>query len=182
MTVSGGSDVSNACLLSLEPLFLTGKDCTADMSTPYSFDCVYQPSFVAQSSNILVFENFFYTSSALAVAAIEAGTVTGNGTINLFPLLTTPNNFRTAANKICSTEWSVAQSEYPKDSQPKDTTLKLCFSSSYAATFLTKGIHLAEDKVVTVQREVEGSEIEWALGKPLLSSLLLSFLTRYWLN
>ena len=62
-------------------------------------------------------------------------------------------------------EWEKASSEYPRDSQPKDTTLKLCFSSSYAASFLNSGLGLSDDKVLTIQKEVQGSEIEWALGE-----------------
>ena len=61
-------------------------------------------------------------------------------------------------------DWQKALTDYPKDSQPKDTTLKLCFSSSYAAVFLSTGLGIADDKVLTIQKEVEGSEIEWALG------------------
>ena len=32
--------------------------------------------------------------------------------------------------------------------------MKLCFGASYAHQFLTKGLGLAEDKKVTIQREV----------------------------
>ena len=168
VTVSGNSNVAaDACPLALAPLFINQQECSTTKVTPHSFNCVYQPAFVAESKNFLVFENFFYTSSALSVASAAPTTKIEkeNSTTSPFPLLTSPKNFLTAATTICNTEWSTAQAEYPKDNQPRDTTLKLCFSSSYAATFLMKGLRLAEDKIVTVQKEVDGSEIEWALGE-----------------
>ena len=81
-----------------------------------------------------------------------------------WPLLTNTKNILKASSDICMMDWQNAQTDYPKDSQPKDTTLKLCFSSSYAAVFLSTGLGIADDKVLTIQKEVEGSEIEWALG------------------
>ena len=169
ITVMGNSNIADACPLALAPLFINQQECSATKVTPHSFNCVYQPAFVTESKNFLVFENFFYTSSALSVASAATTKIEKeNSTTSPFPLLTSPKNFLTAATTICNTEWSTAQAEYPKDNQPKDTTLKLCFSSSYAATFLTKGLHLTEDKLVTVQKEVDGSEIEWALGECIL--------------
>ena len=38
--------------------------------------------------------------------------------------------------------------------QPKEIHVKLCFGASYAHEFLTKGLGLAEDKKVTIQKEV----------------------------
>jgi len=35
---------------------------------------------------------------------------------------------------------------------------------SYAYAFLVDGLKLKRDKLITVQREVDESEIEWALG------------------
>ena len=176
VTVNGKSNNEGACSSALTDLFKNEKECPVTTTTPNSFNCVYQPKFVTESPNFLVFENFFYTSSALSVQPATPG----NTTITTFPLLTTPKNFLTASNEICSVEWSAAQLQYPKDSQPKDTTLKLCFSSSYAGMFLTKGLGLDAEKVVTVQKEVDGSEIEWALGAlpvltlPVLTSRQLS--------
>ena len=39
-----------------------------------------------------------------------------------------------------------------------------CFSTSYAAKFLVNGLGLPSDKRLTIQKYVEDSEIEWALG------------------
>ena len=60
--------------------------------------------------------------------------------------------------------WSAFSSKFPKDSSPKDQNQRWCFSASYVSSFLTNGIGLSDDKVVTIQKEVSGSEIEWALG------------------
>lgn len=208
LSVMGASKPINACSMAMPPLFATTGTCPVSGLTPYSFNCVYQPLFLSNSKNILLFENFFYTSSALGVrsAVIDAdveriaevkgdpssgrqlipGTVErapaaegeGSAVVPLevdsvpdsavpkvvFPLLTNTKNILRAASEVCQMEWSDAQSVYPKDSQPKDTTLKLCFSSSYAAAFLRSGLGLPMDKTVTIQKEVDGSEIEWALG------------------
>jgi hypothetical protein len=55
---------------------------------------------------------------------------------------------------FCAAEWAAAQKSYPKDAQPKDTDLKLCFGANFAHEFLTKGLQLADDKEVTIQQEV----------------------------
>ena len=41
---------------------------------------------------------------------------------------------------------------------------KLCYGASYAYSFLVQGLGLSEDKSVTIQKFVDKSEIEWALG------------------
>jgi len=158
--VAGASQPSGTCSASLSPLFSPhsskGKACKKS-GGPYSFSCVYQPTFVAESPNFLVFENFFYMSSALGVKPLE-------GSATAFPLRTTPAEFQVAADKVCSKTWSDVQTSYPVDSQPKDVNTKLCFVASYANMFLTKGLGVRPDKVITVQKDVEASEIEWALG------------------
>ena len=209
LSVMGASKPTNACSLAMPPLFATTGTCPVSGLTPHSFNCVYQPFFLSNSKNILLFENFFYTSSALGVRSAVGDNVErnaeetvdsildrvlipetverapgaaaeGNAMVALeevkvqesevapapavFPLLTNTKNILKAASEVCEMEWSDAQSVYPKDSQPKDTTLKLCFSSSYAAAFLRSGLGLPLDKTVTIQKEVDGSEIEWALG------------------
>jgi len=64
----------------------------------FTFNCVFQPSFVSESKNLLVFENFYYTSSALAV---QPSTGKGNSSATEFPLLTTPLHIKAAADKHC---------------------------------------------------------------------------------
>lgn len=148
------------CSASLAPLFSQhsskGKACKKN-GGPYSFSCVYQPPFVAESPNFLVFENFYYMSSALGVKPV-------GGSATSFPLQTTPAEFQAAANKVCVLPWQTVQSSYPVDGQGKDVNTKLCFIASYANMFLTQGLGVRRDKVVTVQKDVDGSEIEWALG------------------
>jgi len=144
MSVDASSDVSST---------------TTAAAGIFTFNCVFQPSFVSESKNLLVFENFYYTSSALAVQPS-----TGNSSATVFPLLTTPLHIKAAADKHCGTEWSVTQSTYPLDSQSKDVNLKLCFVGSYSYSFLVDGLRIDKNKVLTIQKEVGNSEIEWALG------------------
>jgi Golgi nucleoside diphosphatase len=127
---------------------------------PHSFGCIYQPDFVTQSSNFLVFENFYYMASGLAVQSV----VPTNTSTTAFPLRTTPAHILEATNKVCSLEWDALKATYPLDQQPKDVALKMCFSGSYAYSFLVDGLKIPVDKVLTVQKAVGDSEIEWALG------------------
>lgn len=175
ISVTGASNIPNTCPRALTDLFASKGPCPTTGHLPHSFQCVYQPTFLKDSKNFLVFENFFYTSSALRVASIaendkekEDASKDALSTSPIveaeWPLLTNTKNILKASSDICMMDWQNAQTDYPKDSQPKDTTLKLCFSSSYAAVFLSTGLGIADDKVLTIQKEVEGSEIEWALG------------------
>jgi len=148
---------------------------------PFSFDCVYQPHFVASSSNILAFENFFYMSSALGVkpehvlprlappseainAPPSSSLAVSTSVATTFPLQTTANHILEASNTFCSTSWSEIESNYPKDAQPKDVNQKMCFLSAFAYSFLVDGLKVLPNKIITIQKEVEGNEIEWALG------------------
>lgn len=144
---------------------------------PFSFNCVYQPAFVTESTNILAFENFYYLSSALGV--LPASTLQtknnnlkndeNNQTVKTedkdgFPLETTPNHVKDAADRFCALEWSAASTQYPKDNQGKEVNGKMCFIASFAYAFLVDGLKIPVDKVITIQKEVGDSEIEWALG------------------
>jgi Golgi nucleoside diphosphatase len=130
---------------------------------PYSFGCVHQPDFIAASPNFLAFENFYYMASAIAVKPVGAAAGASPATTS-FPLLTTPSNILEASNAMCATEWTQVVQSYPLDNQPKDVNLKMCFSSSYAYSFLVDGLKIDKHKPVTIQKEVGKSEIEWALG------------------
>mmetsp|Transcript_27844 Transcript_27844/g.26676 ORF Transcript_27844/g.26676 Transcript_27844/m.26676 type:complete len:528 (-) Transcript_27844:358-1941(-) len=168
--ITGSSNTPKACYTAVQPLFATKKECPKSSLLPLSFGCVYQPAFVTESKNFLVFENFFYTSSALGVVSASTPVVetkksdSKDAVISAYPLLTNPKNFAAAATKICNTDWKTVQETYPLDTSPKDQMVKMCFSASYANAFLIDGLHMKEDKVLTVQKEVDGSEIEWALG------------------
>ena len=54
--------------------------------------------------------------------------------------------------------------KYPKDDQDKSNNNRWCFLLSYAAAFLLDGLKLPADKPLTVQQDVNGADIEWAIG------------------
>lgn len=139
---------------------------TCSQPQPLSFGCVHQPAFVAESTNILAFENFFYLSSALGVPAVHHShhNHNGNNSVSSFPLETTPSQIKKTSDGFCALPWDTVQTTYPKDSQPKDVNSKMCFLSGFAYAFLVDGLKLPTEKPITVQKEVDGSEIEWALG------------------
>jgi Golgi nucleoside diphosphatase len=182
--VGGENPLEEVCVASLQSLFkslynaaasLAGAPAAPAVTTdpvcdpttqpgPHSFGCVYQPDFVLQSANFLVFENFYYMASGLGVKSVKALNTVLNGTVSPFPLRTTPTHIKEATNKACDTDWATLQATYPLDNQPKDVNLKMCFSGSYAYSFLVDGLKVDKDKVLTIQKEVGPSEIEWALG------------------
>lgn len=180
-TVSGGSDGQGSCSKSVVNIF-TGKDASScsganngsvgasskrhlasasagsSGGSSLTFACTYQPSFVANSENVLVFENFFYMASALGVQPASPG-----GT--KFPLITTPENIKSAADKMCGMDYDAVQKSYPMDTQGKDNNIKFCFVGSYAYNFLVDGLGVSPTKKITTQKEVGSDvEIEWALG------------------
>ena len=187
------------CAASLTALFApstatatAGSDSPAcSLALPQSFNCVHQPTFVAQSPNILAFENFFYMSSALAVPPVASAAASrgghhhhavappaahahGNGSSSsgsavvvqptTFPLETTASLIRKTSDHYCALPWSAVDTAYPKDAQPKDVNGKMCFLSAFAYAFLVDGLKIPAEKTITIQKEVDGSEIEWALG------------------
>jgi len=157
VTVTGQGS-SQQCLPALEKLFANKQSCDVQHTKPFSFDCTHQPAFVAASENFLVFENFYYVSSAVGIGA-KGAAKSGSQ----FPLVTSPASFKEAAGEVCSADWTNAQTAYPKDGQPKDVTVKLCFGASYAHQFLTKGLGLSEDKKVTIQKEVRRGQNHFSL-------------------
>lgn len=203
-TTAGASGVAGAagaaatamlgqCAASLTALFAPSASASASAETPacslalpQTFNCVHQPSFVAQSPNILAFENFFYMSSALAVppaparggihhhhAIVSGGngghhnTSTSTAVVvqpTTFPLETTPSLIRKTSDHFCALPYAAVDQAYPKDAQPKDVNGKMCFLSAFAYAFLVDGLKIPADKTITIQKEVDGSEIEWALG------------------
>jgi len=168
--ISGSANTAEGyCSTSIIPIFTgdsstTAASNTCEKSGPHSFGCVYQPDFVAASTNILLFENFYYVSSALGVKPYTATAAEQAASATAFPLVTTPANILEASNRYCSLEYNILGTTYPLDSQPKDVNTKMCFIGSYAYDFVTSGLKLAKDKVVTIQKDVGKSEIEWALG------------------
>lgn len=181
-TVQGAASAqAGQCALTLKTLFnrQSGGDstCSETAVRPFSFDCTYQPAFVAESKNFLTFENFYYVSSALGVkpasdaqiqaqlgASVNLTALRPNGGSGGFPLLTTPQNLLEATQAFCGKQWAEAQTSYPVDAQPKDVNTKMCFVGAFAYSFLVDGLKLSPQKVITVQKDVGDSEIEWALG------------------
>lgn len=151
-----GSSKNSSCTKSIKPLF-NKSNATCKGTGPFSFDCVYQPNFVPNSPNLMVFENFYYLSTGLDVKP------TTKNAIKL-PLTTSPENFITSANAVCAANWTSVMKSYPKDKQPKDNNLKWCFSSTFASSFLVDGLNVKRNKKIIVQQIVDGSEVEWALG------------------
>ncbi len=157
------NDHGSTCATVMQNLFVQPADVVSEKCSedgPYSFRCVYQPSFVKASKNFLVFENFFYIASAIGVkpAGQESSTAT------TFPLVTSPANFKAASEQVCAKTWDELNSEYPLDKSCTDCNQKWCFGATYASSFLIDGIGIDENKPITIQKEVDGSEIEWALG------------------
>jgi len=169
-TVSGISDGLGSCAKSVVNIF-TGKDaesCSEGSAARHlaatdgslTFACTYQPPFVTNSENFLVFENFFYMASALGVEpAVDSEKA------DKFPLVTTPSNIKAAADKMCGMDLETVTANYPMDSQGKENNVKFCFVGSYAYEFLVDGLGLSPTTKITTQKEVgKDVEIEWALG------------------
>ncbi|RYG59653.1 hypothetical protein EON64_20015 [archaeon] len=123
---------------------------------------------MTQAPRILAFENFFYVASALGVQGEgpEGGAGRGNSSsrATVFPLVTTPQKFLEASEKFCNSDWKDVTVHYPLDSQEKDVNKKACFLGVYAYGFLVEGLRIPSSKRITIQKDVAGSEIEWALG------------------
>jgi hypothetical protein len=66
VVVGSASGKEKTCLNKLSLLFSNKtSNCPSMRNRPMSFNCVYQPKFVKQSMNFLVFENFYYVSSGI---------------------------------------------------------------------------------------------------------------------
>ena len=145
------------CTSVLESIIKKKKNKCDATNEPTSIECIHQPRFVTDSPNFLVFENFFYVSSGIGVKPLH-------GNITTFPLITTPDQIKQSSIEVCGYDYSTLQASYPKDKQSKEVNIKLCFLSSYAYNFLVDGLKVSKEKVITIQKEVGSSEIEWALG------------------
>lgn len=128
-------------------------------STAVSFDCIHQPSFVRRSEKIFVFENFFYTASA--VGTMPAGHETNPTAQAGFPLLTSPKEFLDSAAQVCPVLWADMGARFPKEASQN---ARWCFSTTYAYLFLTHGLGLEDNQAITVQQSIGGADVEWALG------------------
>lgn len=156
--VEGDARDRGVCASAVKELLPKNDDCSKTPS-PYSFGCVFQPDFLKDSKNVLVFENFFYVASGTHVQSIDKSI-----TDIRFPLETTPALFREKMEEVCNTPWEEIEKSYPRDNQGKDNNSKWCFGLSYAFSFLFDGLHLDMHKKITVQQQVENNDIEWALG------------------
>jgi hypothetical protein len=143
-------------------LFPATADSSKCQAAAKPFGCVTIPDFVRNSANFMAFENFYYTASGVGVT--PAGTAGATKTKQDFPLTTTPSNFATASGSVCKESWTALGGTYPVDGQDKDKNVKWCFAASYMSAFLLDGMKLDPNKQITVTKEVDGSEVEWALG------------------
>lgn len=163
--VVGSATHADSCMKVITQVLIDdqkGKSCPHTAKAPFTFGCVHQPDFVRHSKNILVFENFFYTASGAGV--LPAGHDEKEESTGIFPLVTSPKEFYDSAQEICSPSAIDLMKIAPKDWQPKDVSTKLCFSLAYASAFVTKGLGISLHKEILVQKEIDGTDIEWALG------------------
>lgn len=173
--VGGGDDRAHACHEVLESILfplkhgLKHEKCVTLGDHPVdhiSFNCIYQPAFVRQSKNFLVFENFYYAASGMGTlpAGHDPLETTSNEREATFPLQTSPREYRHSAEEACGITWDRINVNFPRDESSKEQNARWCFSASYAYLFLTHGIGVKYDQVITVQQSIDGSDIEWALG------------------
>lgn len=163
--VVGSATHADSCMKVISQILIDeqkAKSCPHTAKSPFTLGCVHQPEFVRQSKNILVFENFFYAASGAGVR--PAGHDESEQSTGIFPLVTSPKEFYDSAQEICSPSSTDLMKIAPKDFQPKDVSTKLCFSLAYASAFVTKGLGISLHKEIMVQKEIDGTDIEWALG------------------
>ncbi|CAN0265119.1 unnamed protein product, partial [Ectocarpus fasciculatus] len=164
--VVGSATHADSCMKVITQILIDdqkGKSCPHTAKAPFTFGCVHQPEFVRHSRNILVFENFFYTASGAGV--LPAGhDESQRESSGIFPLVTSPKEFYDSAQELCAPTSSELAKVAPKDWQPQEVSTKLCFSLAYASAFVTKGLGISLHKEILVQKEIDGTDIEWALG------------------
>ena len=127
---AAGASTDLSCMKSIKTaLFSKSSDANTCAKVaaagPYSFDCVYQPDFFANSVNILVFENFYYTSSALGIKPLSD--VDSTTAAVQFPLITTAKNIADAADTVCNKNWKDVNDNYPK--------VRECYSIIHTLSF-----------------------------------------------
>ena len=113
-----------------------------------SFNGIFQPPNLPKGK-LLAFENFHYTAQMLGVGQPD----------------TSAADFKAAARDACAAEWTAFQaSPYPKDGSEKFELNKLCFSATYLALFLEKGVGVDARAKIKVQQQVGDHGIDWSLG------------------
>eukprot|EP00604_Paraphysomonas_vestita_P003350 CAMPEP_0174818934 /NCGR_PEP_ID=MMETSP1107-20130205/1885_1 /TAXON_ID=36770 /ORGANISM="Paraphysomonas vestita, Strain GFlagA" /LENGTH=499 /DNA_ID=CAMNT_0016031555 /DNA_START=164 /DNA_END=1659 /DNA_ORIENTATION=+ len=173
--IGGGDDRAHACHETLEQILFPLKhgikhekciDLGDHPVDHISFNCIYQPSFVRQSKNILIFENFYYAASGMGTLPANHDPLDSidSSFKPSFPLITSPKEYRDSAEITCGLSWDKIQISYPRDTSSKEQNSRWCFTASYAYLFLTHGIGVKYEQLITVQQSVDGSDIEWALG------------------
>ena len=120
---------------------------------PCSFGGVHMPDMKAAGS-MIVFENFYHTSKNAGIAGMEKGV--------------SPDNFAEYGRKFCSTSWKDLHSDespFPALKGDSQGYAKTCFSLAYLSAFLQHGLNLQAADPIPVLGNVEGADIEWALGQ-----------------
>jgi hypothetical protein len=157
--VAGVSDSSGSCLAEVKDLFPKTK---CDGVKTSSFNCVYQPQFLLDSLNFLVFENFYYMASGIGI--MPADHAPDATPLKTFPLITSVKEMEDSAKEVCGFNWTKVNEVMPIDGSGKDNNIKFCFVTSLMATFLSQGLGIDTNKKLTIQQSVGGSDIEWSLG------------------
>lgn len=161
--VTGVSDEAASCSDLVKQLFKSPPDlkCPATVLAAQSFACTYQPKFVIDSLNFLVFENFYYVASGIGIQSSghAEGAVPGP-----FPRVTSAKEMNDSAREVCGASWTQLQEKYPKDNSGKENNVKFCFTASLLSSFLVDGLGVDPNKQLTIQQSVGNSDIEWALG------------------
>jgi hypothetical protein len=163
-SVQGGAQQTGKCLSLVKQLFQAPIDTTCDAAIikSRSFGCVYQPKFLIDSLNFLVFENYYYVASGIGI--MPSGHAPEATSTNAFPLITSVKEMEDSSQDVCGQSWTNLNANYPKDNSGKDSNIKFCFTASLMASFLTDGLGLDRNKQLTIQQSVGNSDIEWALG------------------
>lgn len=136
-------------------LFDNAEDCDFGSC---SFNGVYQPT-ALPAGNLLAFENFFYTASLIGMPMPDSSVAA----------------FHDAAADVCGRTWADLEAAgYPKDGSDAVERNKLCFSATYLALFLEKGLGVAPSKKLNVMQQVGDHGIDWSLGAAIKEASIIS--------
>jgi len=108
------------------------------------FQGVFQPKITTEK--FFAIENFFYTASFFSVSH-QMGFL---------------ERIETAGLSFCQDSWSNLKKTYPKADD--EELSKYCFSAAYLPQVLREAYNFPEDADVEIKKEINGNDIDWALG------------------
>lgn len=120
---------------------------------PCSFGGVHMPDMKAAGS-MIVFENFYHTAKNAGIAGMDKGV--------------SPDKFSEYGRRFCGTPWKDLHSDaspFPALKGDSQAYAKTCFSLAYLSAFLQHGLNLQAGDPIPVLGNVDGADIEWALGQ-----------------